>query len=101
MCFSTKDIEDIARLTRLRLTDTEKDKFKNDLNVIMDWINTLKSVNIDGVEPLLNVASGNSPIREDIVLMKNSRASVLMNAPDPDQDDIQQRKFFTVPKVLE
>lgn len=101
MEFSDKNIVDIANLARLRLTDSDKIKFKNDLSMIMDWVNSLKFVDVSDVEPLLNVSGCNCPMREDVVCVQSDRESVLMNAPDPDQTDTQRRTFFTVPKVIE
>jgi len=101
MCFSDQKIDNIARLARLKLSENDKIKLSKDLNAIMDWINILKQVDVTNVEPLLNVSESNCPMRDDVVFMENNRTDVLINTPSPDQNDVEKREFFTVPKVIE
>lgn len=49
---SIKDVEHIAGLARIKLNEKEKEKMASELGVILGYIDKLKEVNTDGVEPI-------------------------------------------------
>jgi aspartyl/glutamyl-tRNA(Asn/Gln) amidotransferase C subunit len=46
-----KEVEHIAKLARLNLTEKEKEKFQKELSLILDYIEKLKEVNIKDIKP--------------------------------------------------
>jgi len=96
MSVSKQDVHDVANLARLQLTDSEAEELKEDLNKILEYIDTLNEVNTEGVEPLEHV------IEQEVTFYRNDEAGeavdhgeALKNAPDADSD------YFRVPRVIE
>jgi aspartyl-tRNA(Asn)/glutamyl-tRNA(Gln) amidotransferase subunit C len=85
----------VARLARIRLEEGEDEKYTNELNGILQWIDMLGEVDTDGVEPLANVANIDLKLREDKVSDGGIQKDVLANAPESLQG------YFVVPKVIE
>ena len=52
-----KEVKHIAKLARIKLSETEEKKFQKELGEILDYINKLNEVNTDGVEPLYQTTS--------------------------------------------
>jgi len=52
MSITLNDVEKIAELARLRITDQEKNKFTEQLNIILEYMNKLNEVDTTNVEPL-------------------------------------------------
>lgn len=95
MVIDEKTVEKIAKLSRLRVTETEKDMQKEGLSKILSWVEQLSEVNTDSVEPLTSVHIQEMPIREDIVNDGDKARCVLANAPEKDLN------MYAVPKVVE
>jgi aspartyl-tRNA(Asn)/glutamyl-tRNA(Gln) amidotransferase subunit C len=95
MSVDTKTVRHIAKLARLQMSDDEVDALVPELNNILGWIEQLREVNTDGVEPLTAVIDQKLRLREDVVNDGDCRDAVLANAPDA------QHGFFAVPKVIE
>ena len=95
MSISRQDIEKVALLARLQLTEDEIAKMSTELTQIVGYVDQLGEVNTDGVEPLTAVIEQKLRLREDSVTDGNCREDVLANAPDA------QHGFFAVPKVIE
>jgi aspartyl-tRNA(Asn)/glutamyl-tRNA(Gln) amidotransferase subunit C len=95
MSVDTKTVRHIAKLARLQMSDDEVDALVPELNNILGWIEQLREVNTDGVEPLTAVIDQKLRVREDVVNDGDCRDAVLANAPDA------QHGFFAVPKVIE
>lgn len=87
-------IDNLARLSHLSFNEEERKEIKADLQEMITFIEKLKEVNTDGVEPLLHMSSNVNVLREDVVLGSVSREEALKNAPDTDGT------FFKVPKVI-
>lgn len=60
-----KDIEHIASLARIALTDTEREKFKKDLSSVLDYITVLNACRTEGIEPLIQVTGLTNAMRAD------------------------------------
>ena len=87
---------EIARLARLELTGTEKESLGRDLLQILDYVETLASVETQGVEPTAHVATGDATgMRPDEVAEGLSHTDALANAPEATDG------FFAVPRILE
>ena len=89
------EIEQIAELARLSLKPEEKAKLKKDLESILAYVEQLKSVPTDAVEPTSHVFNLENVFREDKVIPSEVREDLLKHAP------LREGKFFKVPKVIE
>ena len=88
-------IEQIAELARLSLKPEEKEKLKKDLESILVYVEQLKSVPTDSVEPTSHVLNLENVYRTDEVRPSDVREAVLKHAPR------REGNFFKVPKVIE
>jgi len=95
MSVTKKDVDYVADLARLQLTEEESESLVNDLNQILDYINTLKEVDTSDVEPLEHVIELEYRLRDDTAKEPLSHEDALKNAPDADSD------YFRVPRVIE
>ena len=66
-----------------------------ELNNILNWVESLQEVNTEKIEPLLSVLNEKMPLREDKVEMDDDQENILNNAPE------KKSGFFVVPKVVE
>jgi aspartyl-tRNA(Asn)/glutamyl-tRNA(Gln) amidotransferase subunit C len=85
----------IAKLSRIKINESEINELSSQLSSIVDWVEQLNEVNTDNVEPLSNVSMAKLPLRKDIENLKDYSEEVLSNAPD------KLEKYFAVPKVVE
>ena len=85
----------IAKLSRIKLENSEIDELSSQLSSIVDWVEQLNEVNTDNVDPLSNVSMSELPMRKDIENLEDNSKDILLNAPD------KLEKFFAVPKVVE
>ena len=89
------DIKRISNLAKLNLPKEKETFYENSLKDIIQWVDNLKKIDTDSIEPLHNVTETTDSIRTDKVEKYNSVEDVLINAPDRAQN------FFKVPKVVE
>jgi aspartyl-tRNA(Asn)/glutamyl-tRNA(Gln) amidotransferase subunit C len=94
MPLSNAQVEHIARLARLNLTPEEIERYTTELTVILDYIDQLRSVNTEGVEPQNQFITSENVFRDDIAEPSLPRDKALGNAPQQDGE------FFLVPKVI-
>jgi aspartyl-tRNA(Asn)/glutamyl-tRNA(Gln) amidotransferase subunit C len=85
----------IAHLSRLDFDEKDAEKMMKDMTAIVDWVEKLKEVNTEGVEPLTTMSFEVNVLREDEVKEHMPHEEALRNAPKKDEN------FFRVPKVLE
>lgn len=78
---NVEDVKKIARLSRLRVEDTELQSLADDLSGILGWIEQLNEVDVDKVEPMTSAVAMKSPMRKDIVSDGDKRDQILKNAP--------------------
>ena len=95
MSLDAATIRRIASLARIRVEEPDIPHLQSELNAILGWIEQLREVNVDGVEPLAGGAHMALRLREDAVTDGDYPEQVLANAPDREGD------FFAVPKVVE
>ena len=95
MSVSAEQIRHIAKLARLAMSDDELERLVPELNNILGWVEQLREVDTDGVEPLTAVIEQKLRLRDDAVDDGDCREAVLANAPDA------QHGFFAGPKVIE
>ena len=90
-----KDVEHVARLARLELSDADKERMRRELDRILSYIDKLRALDTEGVEPTSHAVPMTNVMREDAPRPSFPRADMLANAPDPSGD------FFRVPKIIE
>ena len=95
MTIDLKTIKHISKLSRISVDDEKAKKLVGDMNSIFDFIEKLKELNTDNIEPLTSVAEITLKLRVDEVKSGNIREQVLKNSPDKNED------FFVVPRVVE
>ena len=95
MSFNEKTIKNIAKLARLRFPAEQEEKFMNDINGILQWVEDLKEVDITNVEPLVSVTPRTNAVRKDEVSVGNIQEELMANAPESIQG------FYVVPKMVE
>ena len=95
MTIDLKTIKHISKLSRISVDDENAKKLAGDMNSIFDFIEKLKELDTDNVEPLTSVAETTLKLRVDEVKSGNIREDVLKNSPDENAD------FFVVPRVVE
>ena len=95
MTIDLKTIKHISKLSRISVDDVKADKLAGDLNSIFDFIEKLKELDTDNIEPLTSVAETTLKLRVDEVKSKNIRDQILKNSPEENED------FFVVPRVVE
>ena len=95
MTIDLKTIKHISKLSRISVDDEKAKKLAGDMNSIFDFIEKLKELDTNNVEPLTSVAETTLKLRIDEVKSGNIREQVLKNSPDANED------FFVVPRVIE
>jgi aspartyl-tRNA(Asn)/glutamyl-tRNA(Gln) amidotransferase subunit C len=94
MEFDKEKIENLIKLARLELTEEEKEKFSNDLNKILSYVEKIQSLDLN-VEPLISSGLWMNDFREDeIFLDQEIVEKIIENFPD------KEGRYLKVPKVL-
>lgn len=89
------DIEYIALLSRLKLTEEEKSLFGKQLESIIGYIDKLNQLNTSGIEPTSHAIPMKNVFREDRIRVSLNRDKVMENAPS------QKDGFYKVPRIIE
>jgi len=95
MSITIREVEHVALLSRLALSDEEKEMFAGQLSAILKYAEKLNELDTDGVEPTSHVLPLANVMREDEVRPSWPIEKVMANAPD------QEDGHFKVPAVLE
>jgi aspartyl-tRNA(Asn)/glutamyl-tRNA(Gln) amidotransferase subunit C len=95
MSLSLAEIEHIAALARLRLTDDEKERYRRQLSAVLDYVEKLKEVDTAHIAPTATVLPLRSVLRPDVARPSLTPAELLANAP------AAEGEMFRVPPVLE
>jgi aspartyl-tRNA synthetase len=90
-----EEVRHVAKLARLKLDDAEIEGFQEDLNAILDSMETLKTLDTEEIEPMKHVLDIKNVWRDDEPRKKRDSGSVLENAPQREGD------YFRVTKILE
>lgn len=95
MRLSKDEVEKVAKLARLEITEAEKEAFSEQLSSILTYMDQLKGLDTEGVEPTATVLEQTNVFREDEVRPSLPVDRALANAPD------QAGGFFSVPRIIE
>lgn len=94
MAISRADLEKVALLARLTLTEEELATMTPQVTAILDYVDQLNAVNTDGVEPMAHAVELRNVLREDLRRTSLPRESALANAPK------HNREGYLAPAVL-
>lgn len=95
MSTDIQTIRKIAHLSRLELNEEKEQEMLQDLNKILNWVDQLRELDTENVEPLIHMSEEVNVMREDLAQNTVTHEAALRNAPKKDSD------YFRVPKVLE
>ena len=90
-----KTVEYVAALARIAVSDEQKEFLSGQLSKILGYIDKLKELNTDGIEPLRTLNQKRDVLREDLKAQCMLRQDILDNAPSRRDD------YFKIPKVIE
>ena len=88
-------VRNVAKLSRLELTEAEVEEFTGQLSAILDYVEKMNELDTAGVEPLAHCLPVSNVLREDSAKESLGTEKVLANAPQRDDE------FFKVPKILD
>jgi aspartyl-tRNA(Asn)/glutamyl-tRNA(Gln) amidotransferase subunit C len=95
MSLTRQEVDHIAELARLELSEEELNRFREQLSAILDYAARLQDLDTSGIPPTSSVLPARSVLREDEPRPGLSLQDLLMNAPE------SQDNQFRVPPVLE
>jgi len=90
-----RDVEHVARLSRLALTDQEKERMRRELDGILSYIDKLRALDTANVPPTSHAVPMTNVMREDEPRPSLSQDEMLANAPE------RSGEFFRVPRIIE
>ena len=88
-----KDVEHVAKLARLELTEEEKELYTKQLGDVVKYVDQMNEVDTAHVKPMCQVIDFYNVMREDKVVQEISKEELMANAPDVENG------FFKVPKI--
>ena len=95
MKITREEVEHVARLARLALSEEEREKMRAQLDAILTYIDKLNQLDSSQTEPTSHVIPMTNIFREDKARPSLSQEEALANAPD------RQEALFRVPRILE
>jgi len=95
MKVTAKDVEHVAKLARLGLTEDEKKCFTEQLSRILDYAETINKLDTKNVSPTSNAIPMKNVFREDKVVPSEDLKEIIANAPKEDNN------MFSVPRIME
>ncbi|SMB99594.1 aspartyl/glutamyl-tRNA(Asn/Gln) amidotransferase subunit C [Thermanaeromonas toyohensis ToBE] len=94
MPLSREEVEHVALLARLYLSEEEKEAYTKQLNAILEYMEKLNALDTEGVEPTAHVLPLRNVFREDVVKPSLPREKALEGAPATREGQ------FEVPRVV-
>jgi aspartyl-tRNA(Asn)/glutamyl-tRNA(Gln) amidotransferase subunit C len=95
MEISVADVEHVARLARLELSEGEKKLFAGQMGTVLGYVEKLKELDTEGILPTSHAVPMENSFREDAVRPSIGIEKALANAPE------RAGSFYRVPKVIE
>ena len=95
MPLTLQEVQHIAELAKLELTDTERERFRQQLSAVLDYAAALRAVDTSAISPTASVLPLRTVLRDDTPRPSLPRDELLANAPDTEAG------CFKVPAVLE
>ena len=85
----------IADLSRIKLNDSEKERYSQDLTSILEFVDQLNEIETDKIEPIMNITGLENVMDEDRAKQDPAAEKIIQNAPDAKDG------YFRVKKVIE
>ncbi len=95
MKITKEQVEHVAHLARLSLTEEEKENMTKDMEMILEFADQINQYEVEDVNATAHVIPINNVFREDIVAKSMDRELLLSNAPST------KNGCISVPKVVE
>jgi len=95
MKLSTQEVEHIAELARLRLTEAEKEKYSDQLSGILEYVEKLSTIDTAQVEPTSQVTGLTNVMREDEIIESGISAELVACSP------ANADGYIKIPKIFE
>ena len=95
MKFDKDSLYKLGKLSKIQIDESKLKSLSSDLGSIIEFIDRLKSIDTENVDPTSNSLDQSLAMREDIPSDVNTANEILENAPQKELD------FFSVPKVIE
>ena len=95
MSLDKQDVQKIARLARLALSEEDVSQYQSSLSSVLELVEQMQSVDTEGVEPLSNPLECTQRLREDQITETDRRDAFLAIAPQTEAG------LFLVPKVID
>jgi aspartyl-tRNA(Asn)/glutamyl-tRNA(Gln) amidotransferase subunit C len=95
MKISRQEVEHVAKLARLELSDGEQEKLTEQLSGILTYVEKLNELDTSGVEPTAHVLDIKNVMRDDVAAPSLSQERALANAPE------KAAGHYKVPKIIE
>jgi aspartyl-tRNA(Asn)/glutamyl-tRNA(Gln) amidotransferase subunit C len=90
-----KVVEYVADLARIKVSEEEKEFLSGQLSKILDYIDKLKELNVENIEPLRSLHLESNIFRNDQARTFTFSEDILKNAP------LREGNYFKIPKVIE
>ena len=90
---TVKDVEHVAKLARLELTEDEKVLYTKQLGDVLKYVDQMNEVDTSHVKPMTQVIDFVNVMREDKVSYDLTKEQLMANAPE------EENGFFKVPKI--
>jgi aspartyl-tRNA(Asn)/glutamyl-tRNA(Gln) amidotransferase subunit C len=79
---SAEEVKKIASLARIYLSEQEVEKFRKELSTVLDYVEDLKQVNVEGLEEVSQVTGLVNVQRNDVVVDHGNREEIFSQAPE-------------------
>jgi len=90
---TVKDVEHVAKLARLELTEEEKELYTKQLGDVLKYVEQMNEVDTSNVEPMAHPIDFVNVMRDDKVYYEQTKEALMQNAPE------EENGFFKVPKI--
>ncbi len=84
----------LSQLARIELSDQEVEKFQKDLSTVLEYVEELKRVNVDGLEEVSQVTGLVNVQREDVVVDYNNREEIYSQTPEMKEGYFKVKAIF-------
>lgn len=90
-----KDVKYVANLAKIKISSEQEASLEEQFSKIIGYIDKLKELDVEGVEPSRGARITRDVFREDKVVPSDCREEILKNSPSREGD------YFKIPKVVE
>lgn len=93
MKLTKEEVLKLAKLSRLKLTDDEVERYQSELSAILEYVNQLEKADVDGLEPTYQVTGLTNVLREDEPATQTQQPELLKNVPKKDGTHIKVKRM--------